>query len=72
MVVISMMLLCNAGDIVEVDRSRSGFRNTPLNIGYNDNIIERDSLPNITNPCIIHVRGTWGGRCHSEAPPASA
>jgi len=40
-VVISMMLMCNASDIVEYGRRRSGFPSAPLDMEYDNNGIER-------------------------------
>tara|TARA_B110000090_G_C13212290_1_gene381366 strand:- start:247 stop:444 length:198 start_codon:yes stop_codon:yes gene_type:complete len=40
-VVISMMVLCNAIDEVEYDRARSGLSNTPLDVQYDINSIEK-------------------------------
>ena len=40
-VIIGMMLKCSASGIVEYDKRRSGLFKTPLDMEYNNNIIER-------------------------------
>ena len=39
-VIISMMVMCNANDIIEHDRKRSRFCKTPINMEYDNSSIE--------------------------------
>ena len=45
MVIISMVVLCNANALMNIDRRRSGLSNTPLQIKYDNNCCHRDISP---------------------------